>query len=120
MSEKVKVVLMSALIKSIKRLEYANFLIRKRATGDLETFARKMNLSKSAIKEFLSQMREMGASIGYDRLCRTYYYTEDGEFCISKFMKYGQVLTRSEADKIGQPEELCFSEKVVFVRCKDL
>lgn len=83
-----------SLLKNIRRLEYANFLIRNKATGNLETFAKKMNLSKSAVREFLSQMREMGTSIQYDRKRKTYYYSEDGEFCISRFMKYGQILTR--------------------------
>ncbi len=108
---------MSALIRAINRLEYANFLIKKRATGDLETFARKMNLSKRSVKNLLYEMREMGALIQFDRKLRTYYYLENGEFSIPKFMKYGQVLSRDEAAKIGNPEELCFSEKAIFVLC---
>lgn len=111
---------MSALVKAIKRLEYANFLIKKKATGNLETFAQKMKLSKSSVRDILSQMRELGASIRYDRVRETYYYDENGEFSISKFMKYGEVLTREGALKIGKPEELCFSEKAVFVLCKEL
>lgn len=110
---------MSALIKAIKRLEYANYLIKKRATGDLETFAKKMKLSKSVVKELLNQMRELGAKISYDRNKNTYYYEEDGEFCISKFMQYGEKLTREDAGKIGKPEELCFSEKAIFILCKE-
>ncbi|SDE20526.1 hypothetical protein [Niabella drilacis] len=109
-----------SLVKAIKRLEYANYLIKRKATGDLETFARKMKLSKSAIKEILCQMRELGATIIYDRQRKTYYYTEDGEFCISRFMKYGEVLAREDTCKIGKPEELCFSEKAIFVLCKEI
>jgi len=111
---------MSTLIKAIRRLEYANFLIKKKATGDLETFAKKMNLSKRSVKSMLSEMREMGAVIKFDRIRKTYYYGEHGEFCISKFMPYGQILTRNEAVNIGKPEELCFSEKATFVLCKEL
>lgn len=110
---------MSGLITAIKRLEYANYLIKKRATGDLETFAKKMKLSKSATRELISQMRELGAKILYDRLKRTYIYEQNGEFCISKFMQYGEKLTREDTAKIGKPEELCFSEKAVFVLCKE-
>ncbi|MGN6439876.1 MAG: hypothetical protein ACTHMM_25340 [Agriterribacter sp.] len=109
-----------SLLKAIKRLEYANFLIRKKATGDLETFARKMKLSKSAVKEILHEMRTLGATIKYNKLRKSYYYEEDGEFCISKFMKYGDILPKDEVDKIGRPEELCFSEKSVFVPCKEV
>ncbi|MGJ7033831.1 hypothetical protein [Niabella hirudinis] len=109
-----------SLVKTIKRLEYANFLIKKKATGDLETFARKMDLSRSAIKEILSQMRELGATIIYDRQRKTYCYTEEGEFCISRFMKYGDALSKEDSSKIGKPEELCFSEKDIFVLCKEI
>lgn len=111
---------MSALIKAVRRLEYANFLIRKKATGNLETFARKMNLSKSSVKNLLQQMKELGADIKFDRTRNTYYYTENGEFCIPKFMFYGETLTRAEISKIGRVENLCFSEKAVFVPCEDL
>ena len=111
---------MSSLLKTIKRLEYANFLIRKRATGDLTNLARKMNLSRRSVAELLSQMREMGAAICYDRSRKTYYYAENGEFCVSQFIKYGEMLTRDQAAKIGKPEELCFSEKAVFVLCKEI
>lgn len=109
-----------SLVKAIKRLEYANFLIKKRATGNLETFSRKMDLSKSTVKELIAQMKEMGAPIQYDRIKRSYYYNDDGEFCTSRFMKYGQVLTKAETAKIGKPEELCFSEKAIFVLCKNI
>lgn len=109
-----------SLIKAIKRLEYANFLIQQKATGDLESFAKKMKLAKRTIKELITQMREMGAKISYSKAQKTYYYEENGEFCISKFMKYGEILSRNELEKIGKPEELCFSEKTVFVLCKDI
>lgn len=109
-----------SLLKVIRRLEYANFLIRKKATGNLETFARKMNLSKSAVKDILYEMRTLGAKIKYNKRRNSYYYEEDGEFCISKFLKYGDVLPKDEASKIGKPEELCFSEKAVFVPCKEI
>ena len=109
-----------SLLRSIKRLEYANFLIKKKATGDLATFSAKMKLSKSAVKELIQQMREMGAIIAYDRTRKSYYYQEDGEFCISKFMKYGEVLTKDAASNMGRPEDLCFSEKAVFMPCPDV
>lgn len=110
----------TSLLKAIKRLEYANFLIKKKATGSLGTFAAKMNLSERSMSDLLSQMREIGAVIEFDRTRGTYYYAEDGEISISKFMRYGQMLTRDEAANIGKPEDLCFSEKAVFILCKDL
>lgn len=111
---------MSALVKAIKRLEYANFLIKKKATGDLELFAKKMKLSKRSMAQIIAEMRELGAVIKYDRSRKTYYYGANGEFSISKFMEYGQALPREDAGKIGNPEELCFSEKAIFILCSEL
>jgi len=106
-----------SLIKTLKRLEYANFLIKKKVTGNLAEFAKKMGVSKRTVSELITQMREMGATILYDRNRETYYYAEHGEFSISKFVNYGQVMTREDPSLIGNPEELCFSEKAIFVPC---
>ncbi len=108
-----------SLITNLKRLEYANYLIKKKATCSLESFSQKMRLSERAIKELISEMRELGANINLDRKRKTYFYAENGELCISKFICYGKILTREDASKIGKPEELCFSEKSVFIPCKD-
>lgn len=110
---------MSTIVRAIKRLEYANFLIKKKATGDLETFSKKMKLSKSATRDIISQMRDMGALIEFDRVRKSYYYLERGEFCISKFLKYGQPLHRDDTSCIGRPEELCFSETAIFILCQE-
>ncbi len=108
------------LVKNIKRLEYANHLIKNRATGDLSSFARKMNLSKRSMADFLSQMKELGAHIKYNRNNKCYYYEESGEMSITKFLKYGDRVGRLEAAKIGMANELCFSESATFVLCKDV
>lgn len=108
-----------SLVKDIKRLEFVNYLIKKKATGNLETFARKNDLSKRAMTYFLSQLKEMGADIRYDRVRETYYYGRNGEISSCKFIEYGQVLTRDEAAQVNKPEELCFSERATFVPCKE-
>jgi predicted DNA-binding transcriptional regulator YafY len=109
-----------SLLKAIKRLEYINHLIKTKSTGNLEKLARRCNLSKRAMTDFLNFAREMGADIRYDRARETYYYVDAGEITISRFMKYGEILTRDTATSIGKPDDLCFDEKAVFVRCKDI
>jgi len=108
-----------SFLKAIKRLEYVNHLIKTKATGDLSTLARKCGMSKRAMTDFLNLAREMGAEIKYDRARKTYYYVENGEITISRFMKYGEKMERDATAKIGKPEELCFSEAAIFVKCKD-
>ena len=104
-------------IKFIRRLEYANYLIKHKATGDLTTFSKKMMLSKSAVRDLIGLMREMGAKINYDRFNKSYYYQENGEFCAPKFMLYGEVLHNQQLSALGKPEELCFSESQTFILC---
>jgi predicted DNA-binding transcriptional regulator YafY len=107
-----------SLIKYIRRLEFVNYLIKKRATGNLDAFARKNNLSKRAMTDFITQLREMGADIRYDRVRKTYYYDKKGEIPNFRFMEYGQVLSREEAALTGDPKNLCFSERAVFIPCE--
>lgn len=95
-------------------------MLKTKATDDLETLARKCGMSKRGMTDFLNLARDIGANIKYDRARQTYYYAEDGEITISRFMKYGEVLGRSDMAKIGNPEELCFSEKAIFVLCKEI
>ncbi len=109
-----------SLIKFIRRLEYVNFLIKRKATGDLATFSRKNSLSKRAMTDFLQQMKDLGADIKYDRKQRTYYYEKNGEMTKCVFMQYGEVLSMDEAAKICKAEDLCFSENSIFVPCKDV
>lgn len=109
-----------SLVKTSNRLEFVNYLLKKKTTGDLETFARRNGLSKRAMTDFLRQMKEMGADIRYDRQRRSYYYGRNGEMTSCKFIEYGQALTREEANGVGKPEDLCFSERAVFVPCKDI
>ncbi len=109
-----------SLERDHKRIEYINYLIKQKATGDLDTFARKNGLSKRAMTNFLQQMKALGADIKYDRHRKTYFYGKDGEMTKCMFLEYGQPLTREEAAKVGGPEKLCFSEKAIFVPCKKM
>jgi predicted DNA-binding transcriptional regulator YafY len=103
----------------MRRIEFVNYLIKKKATGNLDNLAKKNNISKRAMTDFLNQLRDMGADIKYDRIRRTYYYAKNGEISACKFLEYGKVLTRDESAAINKPEELCFSERAIFVRCSD-
>lgn len=108
-----------SLVKYIKRVQYIDFMIRKKATGDLESFAKKNRLSKSTLSEIINQLKEMGFPIKYDRSRRTYYYEEEGEMIRCLFLKYGEVVTRGESVQIGEADKLCFSPSAIFELCTD-
>jgi hypothetical protein len=65
-----------------ERLRTIDELIRRKATGNPETLARKLRISKSTMYSYISIMREMGAPINYCRLRCCYYYENDEEFVL--------------------------------------
>ncbi len=109
-----------AILKHIKRLKYIDYLIKRKATGDLENFACKNGLSKRAMSDVLNEMKELGFPIKYDRVRYTYYYNERGEMVKSLFIKDWQILTKEQAVKIGKDDNLCFSETTIFKLCKEV
>lgn len=107
-----------AILKHVKRIAYIDFVIKRKATGDLETFARKNGLSKRAMTSVLQEMKELGFPIKYDRERRTYYYTEEGQMVQCLFIKNGQLLSRDEVKEIDRADNLCFSTIKVIEQCK--
>jgi predicted transcriptional regulator len=59
------------------RLEYFHELIKREATGDCDTFAKKLNLKKTQLYKLINEVKDYGADIKYDRLRETYYYAND-------------------------------------------
>lgn len=106
------------LAKIINRLKYIDYLIRKRATGDLSSFSKRNGLSKSTLSEILNQMKEMGFPIAYDRSRKTYYYHENGQMIPTLFLKYNEVVQKSELSILTN-DDLCFSPSAIFEPCKE-
>ena len=49
-----------ALLKHINRLKYIDYMIKLKATDDLENLAQKNNLCKRAMTDVLSETKELG------------------------------------------------------------
>ncbi|HTN08418.1 hypothetical protein [Agriterribacter sp.] len=108
------------ILRQIKRLQYIDYIIRRKATGNLRTFAEKNRLSKRGLAAVLQEMREMGFPVKYSRQLNSYYYEEDGEMVKCLFIKHGEILTRGETRSIGShPENLCFSKVEIFEICEN-
>lgn len=106
-----------AILKHVKRLIYIDNLIKRKATGNLATFAAKNSLSKRAMTDVLNEMKELGFPIKYDRGRNTYYYHEQGEMVKNLFVKNGQILSKAELGESGM-DNLCFSEITIFELCR--
>jgi hypothetical protein len=48
---------------------------RRKATGSPEEFARRLDLGKTVLMENINDLRELGAEVCYDKIVKSYYYT---------------------------------------------
>jgi Carboxypeptidase regulatory-like domain/TonB-dependent Receptor Plug Domain/HTH domain len=64
-------------MKYVDRLKRMDDLIRRKATGKAEEFARKMEISRSQLLQDIKNLREMGAPIEFDTYRQTYSYDKD-------------------------------------------
>ena len=68
-----------SLKKKIHRLQFIDSLIVRKATGDANTLAKKLNLSRSQTLEHIREMKEVGFPIKFCRSSNSYIYTKDGK-----------------------------------------
>lgn len=61
----------------MERLRYLDSLIRKKATGNPKSLAKKLNLSRSQTMAFLHELKGHGFPIEYSRRLMSYYYSEE-------------------------------------------
>lgn len=110
-----------SLLRHFRRLQFIDFLIRKNATGSLESFARRNRLSKRGLTDVLQEMKELGFPIKYDRSRNSYCYEETGELVKCLFIKSGQLVSKEETRNISSEDarNLCFSKVMVFEVCKN-
>lgn len=109
-----------SILRHIQRLRFIDYLIQRKSTGNLETFARKNRLSKSGLSLILQEMKQIGFPVKYNRQLNTYYYVEDGGMTECLFIKKGQVLTDDEIRNIigdRDSNEMCFSKYRIFEVC---
>lgn len=74
-----------SLRRYLERLHMIDYLIRKRQAGSQRQLASKIGVSRSALNEFLKEMKEEGFPIKYSKKSNTYYYEEDGRMVSSLF-----------------------------------
>jgi DNA-binding transcriptional regulator GbsR (MarR family) len=77
-------------------------LIRRKATGCADEFAKKMGISKSQLYEDLKEMKELGAPIDYCQVRKSYIYNTEAKLIFTfqtdfKEIKGGQNFFRSSS-----------------------
>ncbi len=76
--------------KNLDRLEYVDFLIRTKATGDTNALAKKLHLSRSYTLACIKEMKELGFPIKYSLSEKHYYYEEEGMMVKNLFIRAGK------------------------------
>jgi DNA-binding IclR family transcriptional regulator len=76
-----------SIIRYFRKVQYIDSLISKKATGDQAELARKTHMSKSMLKEYLKEMKELGFPINFCKQRKTYYYEEEGKMVDALFIK---------------------------------
>jgi predicted DNA-binding transcriptional regulator YafY len=73
-----------SLLKYLERAKRMDDLIRRRATGNADEFARKLGISRSVLMEHIRDLKEMGAPIKFCEFTRGYYYAMEYTFMLGK------------------------------------
>ncbi len=74
-------------IEQLEALERLHLLIQRKATGNPEQLAGRMNVSPRTLRNFIQILKHKDLSIHYSRDLQTYYYESDVEvhfFCIKR------------------------------------
>jgi predicted DNA-binding transcriptional regulator YafY len=73
-----------SLLKYINRLQRMHDLIRRKATGTPNEFAKRLGVGKSVLMDELRELKKLGADIGYCRVRQSYYYQTEFVLKIGK------------------------------------
>jgi len=69
--------------KFLDRLYRIDQLIQRRGTGTAQDLADRLEISRRTVLEYIAVMKERGAPIYFDRIKKSYCYSESGSFNIS-------------------------------------
>lgn len=67
--------------------------IREQNTGTAEEFAETLNISRSQLFEILSQLKDFGAEIRFNRIRRTFFYANEFDIRLTIDSNGKRVLT---------------------------
>ncbi|MBS3769878.1 MAG: hypothetical protein V5A47_03910 [Bacteroidales bacterium] len=66
-------------LEILERYQKIDRLIKRRNTGNPQTFARKLGISKSQLFNYLEELRVRGAEISYNKTLESYIYQKPVE-----------------------------------------
>lgn len=76
---------MDLVIKQIQLIKRADVLIRLQATGSPDTFAKRLQISKTKLYRVLDVMKKLNAPIQYDSVLKSFVYQNAVGFTVGFF-----------------------------------
>ncbi|WP_299534248.1 HTH domain-containing protein [Ulvibacterium sp.] len=86
-------------IKNLQRLQKTHELIKCECTGTPSELAKNLSISERSVYNLIEQLRDLNASIFYDRGRKTYYYHEDFQLKVNISIA---VISNNEITKISR------------------
>ncbi|MBK7652701.1 MAG: hypothetical protein IPJ20_20820 [Flammeovirgaceae bacterium] len=84
-----------SLLKYLQRLKRMDDLIRRKATGNAQEFAKKLGISQSHLFLELRELKELGAPVEYSNEKKCYFYSTECKLILD-FVKDGERLKGGE------------------------
>ncbi len=76
-----------SLNKYLERIKLINHLILTKATGNIKSLSKKLDLSRGGTYKFINELKELGIPIAYSRQDKCFYYKVDGKIVDNLFEK---------------------------------
>lgn len=70
------------IFKNIEKLKQIDYLIREKRTGNAESFAKKLDLSRRQVYNWINELRYYGLEISYDKHTKSFVYDKEYEVII--------------------------------------
>ena len=88
-------------LKILERYREIHRLIKYRSTGNPESFAKKLGISKSQLFNYLEELRDRGAEISYSKNLGSYFYRKPVEL-----EAVFSVRTKEDEDQVSEKDEI--------------
>lgn len=89
---------MNKLLQQIELIERIDQLIRLKATGTPNNFARRLSISDASLYRLIETLKEMGAPIEFSVIRQSYIYSSEVNFMCGFFLTE---LSRNEIQKVN-------------------
>jgi len=98
------------ILEQTEKIEYLNYLIKHKITGNAEELSSKLHVSKNTVHRLIETMRQLGCPIEYCKTQKTYYYTTEGGICL-KFQQ--ESLDNNQLHKVLGGQRTTFFKKLL-------